>query len=80
MRQPPTPPPLDPAGLPAVALLLHTAVPTATDHPYRPLASPASAARHLARRHHLEFDGEHAELFTDQATLDGRLRVGVGWN
>jgi len=69
MRQPPTPPPADPADLPAVALLLHHAVPPATDHPYQPLASPADIARHLAGRHRLDPDGEHAELFTGPEQL-----------
>jgi hypothetical protein len=70
MRQPqPTPP----ADLPAVALLLHTAVPPATDHEYRKLPSPASTARHLDRQHHLGPDGEHAELFAEQFTGPDQL-------
>ena len=78
MRQPQsTPPadpadPADPAGLPAVALL-HTAVPPATDHPYRPLASPASTTDHLSRRHHLDLDGAHAELFAEEFTRPDQL-------
>ncbi len=51
MRQPQ---PTLPNDLPTVALLLHTAVPAATDHPYR--------------KHHLDPDGEHAELFAEQFT------------
>jgi len=75
MRQPHTPPPVDPAGLPTVTLLLHTAVPAATDHPYRNHASPAGTARHLIRQPHLDLDldldldGEHAELFTGAEQL-----------
>jgi len=66
MRQLQPTPPVDRTGLPAVALLLHTAVPPATDHPYRKHPSPASTAHHLARQHHLDPDGEHAELFAEQ--------------
>jgi hypothetical protein len=52
--------------MPVVALLLHTAVPPATDHAYRKLASPASTTSHLAGRHGIELGGEHAELFAEQ--------------
>jgi hypothetical protein len=48
-------------------------VPPATDHPYQPLASPAGTARHLARRHRLDPDGEHAELFAQQFTSPDQL-------
>jgi len=54
-------------------LLLHTAVPPATDHPYRKHPSPASTARHLAHQHHLDPDGEHAELFAEQFTGPDQL-------
>ncbi len=71
----PTPPAesADPAEPPAVALLLHTAVPPATDHPYRPHASPASTTSHLAGRHGIQLDGEHAQLLAEQFTDPDQL-------
>ena len=64
-RKPHLTPPDEPADLdvPAVALLLHTVVPPATDHPYRKHPSTAS---HLAGRHGLDLAGEHAELLAEQ--------------
>jgi hypothetical protein len=73
MPQPQSTLPVDRTDLPAVALLLHTAVPPATDHPYRPLASPASTARHLSRRHRVDPDGGHAELFAEEFTGPDQL-------
>ncbi len=70
MRQPQPPPCAD---LPAVALLLHIAVPPATDHPYHKFPSPASTARHLDHQHHLDPDGEHDELFAEQFTSPDQL-------
>jgi hypothetical protein len=58
--------PEDNNGLAALALRLHTAVPAATDHPYRQLPNPARIERHLARRHRLDLGGEHGELFREQ--------------
>jgi len=60
------PQPTPPADVSAVGLLLHTAVPPATDHAYRKLASPASTASHLAGRHGIQLGGEHAELLAEQ--------------
>jgi hypothetical protein len=50
--------------LPAVALMLHTAVPPATDHPYRKHANPASTAddAHLVGRYGIDLGGQHAAL------------------
>ena len=50
-------------------LLLHTAVPPATDHPYRTHASPASTTAHLASRHHLDPDGANARVFAGPEQL-----------
>ncbi len=54
----------------AVALLLHTVVPPATDHAYRKLADTAG---HLAGRHGLDLDGKHAELLAEQFTDPDQL-------
>jgi hypothetical protein len=56
------------SDVPAVALLLHTVVPPATDHPYRKHASPASTASHLAGRHGVQLGGEHAQLLAREFT------------
>jgi len=66
------PQPTPPADVSAVALL-HAAVPPTTKHAYRKLASPASTASHLACRHGIELDGEHAELFAEQFTDPDQL-------
>jgi hypothetical protein len=65
MHHPQPQPPDDRTGLPTVALLLHTVVPPATDHPYRKLPSPAGTASHLAHDHRIDPDGEHAELLCE---------------
>jgi hypothetical protein len=67
-REPQPTSPAEPAGLLAVALLLHTAVPPATDHTYRNHASSASTAAHLAGRHGMDLGGEQAELFAERFT------------
>jgi hypothetical protein len=59
--------------MPAVALLLHTVLPPATDHPYRKHTSPASTASHLAGRHGLQLGGEHAQLLAQQFTDPDQL-------
>jgi len=56
-----------------LALRLHTAVPAAIDHPYRPLANSACTEHHLARRHRLDLDGEHGELFREHFTSPQQL-------
>jgi hypothetical protein len=66
-------PPADSTDLPAVALLLHTVVPPATDHAYRKHASPASTASHLAGHHRLDPGGEHARLLAEQFTDPDQL-------
>ncbi len=61
------------SDVPAVALLLHTVVPPATDHPYRKHASPASTASHLAGQHRIQLGGEHAQLLAQQFTDPDQL-------
>lgn len=61
------------SDVPAVALLLHTVVPPATDHPYRKHASPASTASHLAGQHSIQLGGEHAQLLAEQFTNPDQL-------
>ncbi len=60
-------------GVPALALRLHLAVPAATDHPWRPLGNSTRLQHHLVRRHRLDLDGEHAELFREQFTSPAQL-------
>jgi hypothetical protein len=59
--------------VPAVALLLHTVVPPATDHAYRKHPSPASTASHLAGQHGIQLGGEHAQLLAEQVTNPHQL-------
>jgi hypothetical protein len=59
--------------VPAVAPLLHTAVPPATDHAYRRPASPASTTAHLAGQHRIDLAGGHAELVAEQFTDPDQL-------
>jgi hypothetical protein len=68
-----TTPPADPSDVPAVALLLHTVVPPATDHAYRKHVGPASTASHLAGRHGIQLGGDHAELLAEQFTDPDQL-------
>jgi len=61
------------SDVPAVALLLHTVVPPATDHPYHQHASATSTASHLAGRHGIQLGGEHAELLAEQFASPDQL-------
>jgi hypothetical protein len=67
------PEPIPSGEVAALALRLHSAVPAATDHPYRPLPNPTRTLQHLARRHRLDLDGEHAELFREHFTSPQQL-------
>jgi Resolvase, N terminal domain len=71
--QPQPTPPADPGDLPTMALLLHTLVPPATDHPYHQHVSPASTASHLAGRHGIRLGGAYVHLLAEQVADPDQL-------